>query len=58
MREEQRRKRRRGKVIIKLGGSLIEKGRGIIQSLRDYVEEKDKDRALTIILICNFNHFE
>ena len=39
----------KGRVIIKLGGSLIEKGRDIIQSLRDYVEEKD--RALTIILI-------
>lgn len=39
----------KSKVIIKLGGSLIEKGRDVIHSLRDYVE--DKDRALTIILI-------
>ncbi len=43
----------KSKVIIKLGGSLLDKGRDVIQSLRDYVEEKvkDKDRALTMILI-------
>jgi len=39
----------KSKVIIKLGGSLLEKSRDIIHSLRDYVEEKN--RALTIILI-------
>ncbi len=42
-------KREGDRVIIKLGGSLIERGREIIRFLRDYVEEKDK--ALTIILI-------
>ncbi|MCW3128890.1 MAG: hypothetical protein N2V75_02130 [Methanophagales archaeon] len=46
-------KREGGRVIIKLGGSLIEKGRDIVQFLKDYVEEKDKDRdkAPTLILI-------
>ncbi len=41
--------KRKSKVIIKLGGSLIEKGRDIIRFLRDYVDEKEK--APTIILI-------
>ncbi|MCW3140968.1 MAG: hypothetical protein N2V72_02135 [Methanophagales archaeon] len=36
-------------MIIKLGGSLIEKGRDIIRFLREYVDEKEK--APTIILI-------
>ena len=42
-------------MIIKLGGSLIEKGRDVIRFLRDYAEEKEKDKgkdsALTIIII-------
>ncbi len=52
MKEEQR-KRKREKVIIKFGGSLIEKSRGIIRFLGDYAKEKEKyeDKALTIILI-------
>ncbi|MCW3134314.1 MAG: hypothetical protein N2V78_08320 [Methanophagales archaeon] len=41
--------KRKSKVIIKLGGSLIEKGRDIIRFLREYVDEKEK--APTIILI-------
>jgi aspartokinase-like uncharacterized kinase len=44
-------KRERGRVIIKLGGSLIEKGRDIVRFLKEYVEEKDKDKAPTLILI-------
>ena len=45
--------KRKSKVIIKLGGSLIEKGRDIVRFLKDYVEEKEKDRdkAPTLILI-------
>lgn len=38
---------KRERVIIKFGGSLIEKSRGIIRFLGDYAEEK----SLTIILI-------
>lgn len=45
------RMRKRDKVIIKLGGSLIEKGRDVLRLLSDYAEEKEKSKALTIILI-------
>lgn len=45
------RMRKRDKVIIKLGGSLIEKGRDVLRLLSDYAEEKEKGKALTIILI-------
>lgn len=38
-------------MIIKLGGSLIEKGRDVLRLLSDYAEEKEKSKALTIILI-------
>jgi len=48
MKEERQKSER---VIIKLGGSLIEKGRDIVRFLRDYAEEKSKKNALTIILI-------
>jgi aspartokinase-like uncharacterized kinase len=43
MMKEERQKR----VILKLGGSLIEKGRSILRFLRDYAEEN----ALTILVV-------
>jgi aspartokinase-like uncharacterized kinase len=48
-----RERRKRERVIIKLGGSLIEKGREILRFLSDYAEEKEKGmgKALAIILI-------
>ncbi|MFZ2071560.1 MAG: amino acid kinase [Halobacteriota archaeon] len=39
----------RKRAIIKLGGSLIENGREIVEVLRVYAKEKEKDRHILVI---------
>ena len=45
---ERKRERKRVRVVVKLGGSLIKKGKGIVRRLKNYAEERGD---LTIILI-------